>query len=264
MKQQFGSLEHQGESLYYEVTGEGEAVVLSHGAGGNHAIWFQQVPVLAKKFRVVTWDQRSFGRSSNRAGVAGPDAFAADLKALLDHLEISSAHLVGQSMGGWTTLRFALDHPERTRSIVLADTPGGVMTPEVRQDVERLGADALAVGDLEFWKHPAIGPTTSREQPVKAFLYRQIGSVGPPRDPAIAGRLFAVDYTEEVRQLEAKVLLIVGEEDQLFTPRAIRSVGNEIRGSRVVEIPRAGHSPYFETPDTWNEAVLEFIAASIA
>ena len=58
MKQKVGTLEHDGETIYYEVTGEGEPVVLSHGAGGNHAIWFQQVLELARRYKVVTWDQQ--------------------------------------------------------------------------------------------------------------------------------------------------------------------------------------------------------------
>jgi 2-succinyl-6-hydroxy-2,4-cyclohexadiene-1-carboxylate synthase len=259
MKQQVGTLEHDGETIYYEVTGEGEPVVLSHGAGGNHAIWFQQVLVLARQFKVVTWDQRSFGRTTNRAGAAGPATFAADLEALLDHLDITSAHLVGQSMGGWTTLRFAIDHPERVRSIVLADTPGGIMTAEVRHDVEQLGADALAADDLAAWEHPAIGPTTSREQPTTAFLYRQINSVSAPRDPKIAARLFEVDYADQASKIEVPVLLIVGEEDRLFTPQAIRSAAEVLQNARVLEISGSGHSPYFERPEPWNEAVLEFL-----
>ena len=260
MKQHVGTLEHDGETIYYEVTGEGEPVVLSHGAGGNHAIWFQQVLALARRYKVVTWDQRSFGRTTNRAGVAGPETFAADLEALLGHLDITSAHFVGQSMGGWTTMRFAIDHSERVRSIVLADTPGGIMTTEVRHDVERLGADALVADDLAAWEHPAIGPTTSRQQPVMAFLYRQIGSVAPPRDSAIGARLFEVDYLEQAKRLEVPVLLIVGEEDQLFTPRAIRSVAAVLSNTQFLEIPGTGHSPYFEKPDVWNDAVLEFLA----
>ncbi len=260
MKQTTGTLEHDGETLYYEITGDGVPLVLSHGAGGNHAIWFQQVLVLAQKYRVITWDQRSFGRTTNRAGLAGPEVFVPDLEALLDHLEVDQAHLVGQSMGGWTSLGFALKRPERVRSLVLADTPGGVMTDEVRADVARLGADALAVGDLAAWEHPAVGPTTSSTDPTHGFLYRQIGSTTPPRDPEIGHRLFVVDHTEAARGLDLPVLLIVGAEDQLFTPPAIRSVAEVLPNARVVEIPGAGHSPYFETPQVWNAAVLDFLS----
>ena len=261
LKQQTGTLEHDGESIYYEVTGEGEPLVLSHGAGGNHAIWFQQVLILGQRYKVVTWDQRSFGRTTNRAGEATPAKFASDLKALLDHLGIDRAHLVGQSMGGWTTVRFALDNPERVRSIVLADTPGGIVTDEVREDIARLGADALNAEDLAAWEHPAIGATTTEEDPILAFLYRQIGSVAPPRDADIGRSLFSVNYIEEAGAIDAPVLLVVGTEDQLFTPRAIRTVANVFPSSRIVEIPGAGHSPYFETPEPWNDAVLEFLAA---
>ncbi len=126
------------ETIYYEVTGAGEPLVLSHGAGGNHAIWFEQVAFFSRNYKVVTWDQRSFGNSTDHAGRHNAEAFAADLLALLDHLEIDRAHLAGQSMGGWTTVRFALDHPDRVRSVILADTTGGIVTDEVRLDYERL------------------------------------------------------------------------------------------------------------------------------
>ncbi|MEM9406123.1 MAG: alpha/beta fold hydrolase [Acidobacteriota bacterium] len=260
MQQATGTLDHDGETIYYEVTGQGpETVVLSHGAGGNHAIWFQQVLELAQSYRVITWDQRAFGRTTNRAGQAGPIKFVEDLGALLDHLGVDRAHLVGQSMGGWTSLGFALAHPERVLSLVLADTPGGVMTEEVREDVAKLGSSPLDVAELAPWEHPAVGPTTSRTDPLRGFLYRQIGSTAPPLDPQIGRRMFAVDHSEEVTGLDLPVLLIVGSEDQLFTPRAIRSVANLIQRSRVVEIPGAGHSPYFERPEVWNRAVLEFL-----
>ena len=88
---QSGFLPRGADRLYYETAGEGEVVVLCHGYGGNHAVWFQQLPSLAERYRVVTWDQRGFGRSSDRTGSAGPDAAAADLAALLDHLGVPRA-----------------------------------------------------------------------------------------------------------------------------------------------------------------------------
>ena len=62
---QSGFVEHDGERIYFESVGAGDTVVLSHGAGGTHAVWYQQVVVLAQKYRVVTWDQREFGRSTD-------------------------------------------------------------------------------------------------------------------------------------------------------------------------------------------------------
>src|SRR5690349_1553135 len=125
-----GFVECDREQIYYEAVGSGDALVLSHGLGGNHAIWYQQVPEFAKHYCVVTWDQRGFGRSTNTANNSGPEAAARDLAAVLDHLKIDRAHLVGQSMGGWAVMGYALAHPERVRSLVLADTLGGIYTPE--------------------------------------------------------------------------------------------------------------------------------------
>ena len=124
-----GFVESDGERIYHEVCGEGEPVVLCHGAGGNHASWYQQVPAFASRYRVITWDQRGFGRSTNRADRSGPRAAVADLRGLLDHLAVDKAHLVGQSMGGWVILGFALAHPERVRSLVFASTTAGIQVP---------------------------------------------------------------------------------------------------------------------------------------
>ena len=106
---QTSRLDHDGESLYYEVTGASDArtVVLTHGAGGNHASWFQQVPVLAAAgYRVVTWDSRGFGNSTCRSGTVGADIAAGDLAAILDSVGADRVDLVGQSMGGWWVSAF--------------------------------------------------------------------------------------------------------------------------------------------------------------
>jgi pimeloyl-ACP methyl ester carboxylesterase len=67
---------------------------------------------------------------------------------------------------------------------------------------------------------------------------------------------------KDVERLRIPVLLIVGEGDQIFPPATIRSIAVAISGARVIELPGAGHSPYFETPDAWNEAVMEFLASA--
>src|ERR1700704_4435202 len=120
-----------GETIYYEVTGAdgAPAVVLTLGAGGSHAAWFQQVPALADAgYRVVTWDSRGFGRSTYDTGVLGCDAAVADLAAVLDAVGVQRAHLVGQSMGGWWVTAFALAHTSRVLSLTLSNTVGGLWT----------------------------------------------------------------------------------------------------------------------------------------
>ena len=123
-----------GIDLYYEVHGKGPALVLAHGGGGNHLSWWQQVPALSKTCQVITFDHRSFGQSRDLPDGPGPRAFVQDLTALLDHVGIQKAAVVGQSMGGWTVGGFAATHPERTSALILCDTTGGVDTPEITRE----------------------------------------------------------------------------------------------------------------------------------
>jgi len=262
-----GFVESDGEQIYFESWGaDGDAVVLSHGMGGNHAIWYQQVPALATEFRVVTWDQRGFGRSTNLTGNPGPVSSAADLAAILDHLEIDMAHQVAQSMGGWAAVGFAVDHPDRTLSLVLADTVGGLFTPAVRQQLADYGeliASSPPPSQLPLGSHPAIGEQLAGEDLARAFLYSQIGAMASPPPPAvITGMLVATDYSDRVAELTAPTLFVVGEHDPIIPPHLIEGVAALVPGSELKVVEGTGHSPYFELPDVWNEIVAAFLRRS--
>jgi 3-oxoadipate enol-lactonase len=255
-----GSAASDGEDIYFESTGDAdESVVLCHGLGGNHAVWFQQVPVLAQDFRVITWDQRGFGRSSNRAGASGPAAAVRDLGAICDQLGLGRVHLVGQSMGGWCVLGFALASPERVRSLVIADSTAGVVNDTIMDALvttARREIPAEVTG-----AHPAIGERLTTQDPVKAFLYQQIGSFrGDITDADMVSTLFSTRYDlSAVQALGLPTLCVVGSKDDLIPPVAVREVAR-ILGAELVEIEGAGHSPYFEEPDAWNEAVRSFLS----
>lgn len=259
-----GFAENGGEQIYYESVGTGEALVLAHGLGGNHAIWYQQVPEFAQRYRVITWDQRGFGRSTNTANQSAPSTAADDLRALLDHLSIDRAHLVGQSMGGWAVVGFALAHPDRVQSLVLADTLGGIYTPEAATHFDDYIRDTMTSpppDQLPIAQHPAIGRQLGEQDAAKAFLYRQIGSTTAPAPPGMGLKLRQTAYPlDKVRALNIPTLFVVGEHDPIFPPAVIRSVAAEVSGARIVELPGAGHSPYFETPAAWNRTVSEFLA----
>ena len=140
-----GRLEIGKFSLYYERVGAGAPIVFLHGLGGNHLSWWQQVPYFMRSFECITVDQRGFGLSPDPDDLFNR-AHASDLGALLDHLKIDKAVLVGQSMGGWTIVGYALEHPERVAAMVMADTPGGIFTPEMN--------------------FPAVAPTVARRYPL--------------------------------------------------------------------------------------------------
>lgn len=140
------TLTTSGADLYYETHGSGPAIVFAHGAGGNHLSWFQQVPSFRDRYTCVTFDHRGFGRSLELGALSRPlvrqgppdprpveqrPRFDEDLAALIDHLGLADVRLVAQSMGGWTCLGYAVTHPERVRALVMADTAGGLTSPEL-------------------------------------------------------------------------------------------------------------------------------------
>jgi len=261
-----GFLAREGERIYYELCGEGADLVLCHGAGGNHAVWFQQVAWFAARGRrVLTFDQRGFGRSTDRALEGGPEAATEDLRALLEELEIGRADVVGQSMGGWAALGLALAEPARVRRLVLADTLGGIASAEVLRKL-RDRASAAPPGEPEaasaLGRHPALDDSFALREPALAHLYQMIGGFGEPDLGRVAPRLFALRREEaELRALSVPTLFVVGSRDRLFPPQAVRAAAALLPGARVAEIEGAGHSPYFETAAEWNARVAEFLDA---
>jgi len=251
-----GSLSRDGDEIYFETVGAPDApvVVLGHGAGGNHAIWYQQVPVFARDYRVVTWDQRGFGLSTNRGDRADPRTATADLVAILDHLGVERAHVVGQSLGGWAALGLALGHADRVRSLVLADTIAGIAIPEWWKAAVQVQRDGP-------FNHPALADGFCREHPERAHLYLQIGGLKRDANPdqlAVLRGLREVTFDDDaLAACTAPTLFIVGSADEIFPPATIADAASRVPGARIEQVAGAGHSPYFEQPAAWNALVLE-------
>jgi 3-oxoadipate enol-lactonase len=186
------SVESAGETIYFEVTGPGggPTVVLTHGAGGSHAAWFQQVPALAAAgYQVVTWDSRGFGRSTFDSGELSTDAAVADLSAVLDALGVERVHLVGQSMGGWWVTAFALARPERVLTVSLSNTVAGLWTDELVQHFATFVAAEVTTDDTRLGVHSALSPRLVERDPARAFLYQQLNTFHSPPMRAVGKAL---------------------------------------------------------------------------
>ena len=244
-----------GTQIDYQEFGEGQAIVFCHGAGGNLLSWWQQIPYFSQEYRCITFSHRGFGHSYDAPDGPGMESFVDDLAALLDHLEIESAHLVAQSMGGRTALGFAIEYTTRTRSLVLADTTGGMGELNVEQALadwrERQGSGReLAFRALagRFWD----------TNPTLANLYLQISRTNPPR-PRIAGVLSGGPRGAELSNLKVPTLFVVGDEDEITPPHVIEAAAAHVPGSEVLRVPGCGHSVYFENPEVFNFEVGRFI-----
>jgi pimeloyl-ACP methyl ester carboxylesterase len=247
--------------IYYESVGAGRPVVFAHGAGGNTLVWWQQVPHFARRYRVLTFDHRGFGRSHCEAGFEQGRYFADDLSAVLDDANIDRAALVCQSMGGWTGMQLARAQPERVAALVLSGTPAGVLTPKVLAALGTIATAAAQMDAVPAWNepHPALAADIFERDPERGFLYAQLTALNPP------GALTRIALNEVMTEPAAlaawsiPTLLVGGEHDRLFAPDVLQDVAAAIPGARFERVPYAGHSPYFETPDEFNRIVGEFL-----
>jgi pimeloyl-ACP methyl ester carboxylesterase len=257
--------ERDGSALYYETHGQGPALVFAHGLGGSHLAWWQQVPHFRDRYTCVTFDHRGFGLSRDAPGGPGPEAFVDDLAALVDHLQLRDVRLVAQSMGGWTCLGYALRHPQRVRALVMACTAGTLGDPEIEK-IYRAHAEGRPEAAL-FARgiHPAAGERLAREQPALHFLYREMDALSHDLDKdAVRRKLNKLRTTPRaaVAALRVPLLCITGEEDVVIPPAAVAVFASIVPGARLVRVPEAGHSVYWERPETFNRIVDEFLTAA--
>ncbi|MCP4908453.1 MAG: alpha/beta hydrolase [bacterium] len=258
-------VDHAGASLYYEVFGAtgDPALVFAHGAGGNAASWWQQVPFfLDRGFRVITYDHRGFARSPCTEADQQVTYFPADLLALLDAEGIGRTALVCQSMGGWTGLPAAIQHPERLSCLVLCGTPGGLWTDEVRDSFARIGKRVQGIGGIVGPGGAALADDYPSREPRMAFLYEQIANMNDV-PPALLANMSTVQIQPvELKHFSTPTLVIAGEEDVLFPPDVLESVAETIPSAQFERFEGAGHSTYFEQPDRFNSVVAAFIDKS--
>jgi 3-oxoadipate enol-lactonase len=242
--------------LYYEVTGSGPALLFAHGAGGNAASWWQQVPHFRDRYRVVTFDHRGFGRSSCAPDDFSPARFDADALAILDDAQIDRAHVVCQSMGGWTGVRLAVAVPTRVASLTLANTPGAIYSDALREQMRRLTATP-PTGDLTAM---TLGTPYKTSNPAGAYLYQAITAFNTTRMPI--DRLMTREAFVDPARLSpfpVPVQMIASDLDVTFPLALLRATAARI-GAPLVVIEGAGHSTYFEKPAEFNDAVASFLA----
>ena len=243
-----------GIDIHYQTYGEGDAVVFAHGAGGNLLSWWQQIPYFSQRYQCITFDHRGFGHSADELEGPGSDSFVDDLAGLMDHLGVDRAHLVAQSMGGRTMLGFAVAHPQRTRSLVMADTVGGMAVEEV-SELHRKWRESHQSSEQVGTR--ALSPGFRKRNPELANLYLQISSTNPPR-PSATAQSPGPDVGQ-LAGITAPALFIVGEVDEMTPPQVVEAGARYVPGARVTRVREAGHSVYFEKPEIFNFEVSRFI-----
>lgn len=246
-----GTLATAGAEIYWQTHGQGPAIVLAHGIGGNHAIWYRQLDALARSNRVVTFDHRGFGLSRDLDG-RGRDAFVDDLAALLDHLGETRVALVGQSMGAGTCIGFAHRAPERVAALAICDSLHAI---EESSDVKAIMDAARAKTAAQSQIERVLGAGAS---PELAALYRQIASFNAADRHSLPGS-FDARPAADLGGKGFPILFLSGVDDILFPIEAVRLVQAEVPGSFLVEVNDAGHSAFLEAPVQFNDTILSLL-----
>jgi pimeloyl-ACP methyl ester carboxylesterase len=254
-----------GAELHYASTGSGpETVVFSHGLLLSGEMFREQVRHLSPRYRVVTYDHRGQGRSETTPGGYDMDGLAVDAAGLLEAIDAVPCHFAGLSMGGFVGMRLAARRPELLRSCILLETSAGTEPSAARFRVlnwalRLVGARPLArqVMPIMFGRSFLADPARAAE---RAEWEGRLASLPRSVHRAVAGVIERRAVFEELSRIRVPTLILVGEEDAPTPPAMAEAIGAAIPGSRLVRIPRAGHTSTVENPDAVNAALDAFLA----
>jgi len=260
-----------GARLWYEVAGEGPAVVFVHEGIGDSRLWDDQWAEASVHFRAVRYDQRGFGRSDLPGG---PFSYAGDLRALLDRLEISHAALVGGSLGADAATQLAILEPERVTALVVA--PPGVVGAERSQLLRAFSEAEEAAWDrddvdetvrlnLDLW---LAGPRRSLDAVNPAIVDRvdemirrafELDAAAYAREPEPKHERLVEDLGDRLGEIRAPTLVVMGDEDVSDIVESASTIATAVPGARKVVMHDVAHAPNVERPDEFNRVVFGFL-----
>jgi pimeloyl-ACP methyl ester carboxylesterase len=252
--------------LYYEIHGAGEPLVLIPGFRTGLWLWVRQVATFAEKFRTIVFDPRGIGRSDSSDAPLTVKTMADDLSGLLSALGIEQAHILGASFGGFVAQEFAIAYPQMTRSLILCCTSsGGVghMLPSVSTlqrlaAIEGLNTEERTRQNLLI----AFSPKFIAEHPQEIEEVIKLRLSNPVTDQAHFAQLHAAatfDAASRVSEITAPTLVMTGDEDTIVPPGNCTKLAAQIPHAGLKVIEGGSHMFFIEQPESFNQAVIEFI-----
>ncbi len=261
-----------GVKLYYEETGRGYPVIFVHEFAGDCRSWEPQLRYFSRRYRCIAFNARGFPPSDVPEDPARYSQKRAcdDIKAVLAHLDLAQAHIVGLSMGGYATLHFGLDYPGSARSLLVGGCGYGAerdRAEQFRGEAEACAERLESEGMAAFAKTYALGPTRVQFQNKDPRGWREFADMlgehsatgsaltqrGVQRE-----RPSLWDLEDAMKQLSVPTLIVTGDEDEpclvpgIFMKRTIPSSG-------LAVIPKTGHAVNLEEPDAFNRILAGFL-----
>ncbi len=265
--------------LYYEDHGAGDPVVLIHGYPLSGASWEKQVAVLlAKGYRVITYDRRGFGKSSQPTGGYNYDTFAEDLRKVIKHLSLRNLVLVGFSMGGGEVARYIGRHGSKlvSKAVIIsgvppyllktADNPEGV-DGSVFADIEKaVSADRYAFF-TEFFKNfyntdVLMGKRISQQAVQASF---NVAAAASATASLACVPAWHEDFREDLSKIDIPTLVMHGDADRILPIQASgRRTAALIAGARFVTVAGGPHAIIWTHADEVNAELTAFLAGGHA
>jgi pimeloyl-ACP methyl ester carboxylesterase len=263
----------RGHRCVYDLVGQGPNITLLHSVGlSTRQGWRYQVPILAKRFRVLSFDFRGFGESERGSEPLSVATFVKDLSALLQALGISQTILMGISLGGFVAQAFTVACPEAISALILVSTASKIFsgaTPrrvERNEHIRRYGMGAAAGRQLE--SH--FAPSFAADNPTIMDWYKAHYLANDPANYIeIMNDLSAFDSTDRLSKVSCPTLVVAGESDvtsvagdgPLDSAMALRQL---IKQSELAVIEGAHHYPQIDRVEAFNTRVLEFLSRTMA
>lgn len=262
-----------GTRLYVEEAGTGTPILFIHEFGGDYRAWEPQMQFFARRHRCITYSARGYAPSDIPADVAAysQEIAVTDALAVLDHLGIDRAHIVGLSMGGFATLHFGLMAPERALSLTIAGAGYGAekqfedyfrgVSLEVAERFRTLGAKefsrtyALGASRVQFQNKDPRGWQAFADRLAE---HSDIGAANT-MSGVQARRPSIYDLEDRIRACTVPALIVVGDEDDhclqpgIFMKKTLPAAG-------LAVLPKTGHTLNLEEPALFNQLLAEFIA----
>jgi len=252
--------------LAFTEQGSGPVVVLLHGFPLSRVMWAGQLGTLSESYRIVAPDLRGHGESPAPDATYTMEQMADDVVELLDGLGVAEPVVVGGlSMGGYVALAMAFKHPDRVRALMLIDTKAAADSPEAARKREETAQATLKAGnsvEVVASMIPRLFAKATLEQrpeivaPLKADMEKTSASGVAG---ALRGMAIRPDRRDQLSEIAAPTLVIVGEEDAIAPPDEARAMVEALPNGRLKIIPDAGHLAPYENPEAVDQAILEFL-----
>ena len=247
---------------FYETCGEGIPLVLIHGIGACNKLWQPQIEPFSKQFKVITYDVRGHGKSSGFQEKYTVKLFASDLKALLDSLGITKAHLCGLSMGGLIAQQFAIVYPAAVDKLILSGTFCYIPLWNRIQLVFYRALNRIVLTFMSMERYAEIGAKglfrKKEQEELRDFYMREVSKISKREFFKAIDATYAFASLKMLKEIMSPTLILNAEGEKLEREQA-KIMHREIRNSRTELILDSFHAANLEKPEEFNRIVLNFL-----